>query len=271
MNRDALHISFSGLGRAAPRVVRTSLAKPDMPQGLMGKQLLFISDVHMGWMYPERAVLRLREQIRAIAPDLILWGGDLAESRTALHRFLDLVSGLRPPMGMFSAVGNNDVEHEPVAALLGAAGAAGIRLLVNECARIQVAGGSLLILGMDEPKHGTPDMNLLTTRAEPSELRILLLHSPSALQEMPDDLAAPPDLILCGHTHGGQLCAFGLNPYTVGYEGGLHRKNFFVTGEHQLGAARLIVSNGVGTTALPLRVGAPPQLHLVSFTNEKNG
>lgn len=263
MIRDHFHVSVAGLGRVNPRVVELSVqAGPP----LAGVRLLFVADVHLSRHFNERCVLELLERIRALSPDIVLWGGDYAETRAHLERFFEMASALQPPLGMFAAVGNNDMESAGAAQITDWAGAAGIKLLINRQFRLAVSDGSLLILGLDEPKHGRPDLSLLRMPAQPGEYRVLLMHSPLPLAEMPDNLSTPPQLILCGHTHGGQLSLFGFNPYSIGYEHARGRKNFYVTGTHQLGPSLLVVSNGVGAAAPPIRIGAPPQLHLVKFS-----
>ena len=76
-------------------------------------------------------------------------------------------------------------------------------------------------------------------------------------------VGARPDLQLSGHTHGGQFNVLGITPYTFFFE---PRRHAWVSGECTLGGVRTIVSNGIGMSRVTLRVGAPPQVHLVRFT-----
>lgn len=263
MSRDWLHISSAHRFRAVPRV-----AALDLPSNAMaGVSALFVSDVHYRYMRRyERKSEQLVAQISALHPDVIFWGGDLAEGSG--HRgFFRLLARLRPPMGMYAVLGNNDAG----AYLRGpgeyraAAEAAGVRLLVNEAVRVPAPGGSLLILGLDDPKFGNPDLGILHEPAERNEYRVLLSHQPLALSGMPDDLANPPGLILCGHTHGGQINLGPLNVYRLGYERARGAKHFFVSGARRVGDATMIVSNGIGMSSIPWRVGAPPEMHLFRF------
>ncbi len=261
MNRDELYFSLTTL--RMPHVVTLSERTSSVPIGLSGLRALFVTDLHMGSALAPRWYMdRLFNKLADLKPDLVLWGGDYAEGdyhREALYR----MARLEAPLGVFAVLGNNDQR----AYRSGLFDGADLVTLVNDARRVPVLGGSLYIIGIDEPREGAPDLSVLDEPKQPGEYRVLLSHSPLALAALPDSLRHPPDLILCGHTHGGQLNMFGLTPYTVGYEREFGRKHFHVSGDHRLGSARLIVSNGIGTSLVPLRIGAPPQVHLVKFTS----
>lgn len=267
MKRDDLYFTLTSL--RMPRVVSVDERSASVPKGLNGLRALFATDLHMGSaLAPKWYMDRLFQRLAALKPDLVLWGGDYAERdyhKEALERMAKLTGAL----GMFAVLGNND--QRAFASQRGlfdrAEMRSGLVTLVNGSRRVPVEGGSLNIIGIDEPKEGAPDLSVLNEPKRPGEYRILLSHSPLALAGLPDDIQHPPDLILCGHTHGGQLSLFGLNPYTVGYEREFDHKHFHVSGDHPLGSARMIVSNGIGTSLVPLRVGAPPEVHLVKFTS----
>ena len=105
---------------------------------------------------------------------------------------------------------------------------------------------------------------------------MLLAHSPLALRKLPDLRANPvsrklpvlPDLILCGHTHGGQIALGAFTVYNLGYERAKGANNFFVTGTRELGGALMVVSNGVGESNLPIRIGAPRQIYLITLRSQ---
>lgn len=264
MNKDAIYIATDAQIFAHPHLIRMPLNYAP----LAGKRMLFVADIHMrrGAKYPEY-LDRLMQVIESLSPDLVLWGGDYAEQGGHKPMF-SRVKDFHPPMGMLGVVGNNDLEcyENNIDALIQMANGAGIRLLINQSYRMPLAQGSLLILGIDDEKAGNPDLSLLKTPAEPNEYRILLAHSPLSLDRLPQDQSSPPQLILCGHTHGGQISVGPINPYAIGYERTKNLRNFHVTGTHQIGESLLIVTNGIGTSTIPLRVGAPPQLHLFEFT-----
>ena len=129
------------------------------------------------------------------------------------------------------------------------------RLLVNESVFLE----GLRLGGVDERKHGHPRPEAVFPH-DGASARVLLAHYPVACDF---GAGARPDLQLSGHTHGGQFNMLGISPYTFFFEPFSHA---WISGECTLGGVRTIVSNGIGMSRVTLRVGAPPQVHLVRFT-----
>ena len=239
-------------GPFLPEIVRLDVPAPEALRGLSA---LFVADLHFGCTRsPIPHTLPIVDMIRDLAPSLILWGGDYAEP--GCHRALfPLLAALQPPLGAFGVIGNND-RGENFSAF------PALQLLVNRSVR--VGNLPLRIIGLDDARTGSPDLSLIDPPSE-AVFQLLLSHSPLALRRMPSSLW--PNLTLCGHTHGGQIALCGLSPYSFGYEHfAARRDNFFLTGSHAPApSARVVVSNGIGTSLFPVRIGAPPQLHLITF------
>lgn len=198
----------------------------------------------------------------ALRPDIVLLGGDYADRPQPTLRLLAHLSALRAPLGMYAVLGNNDREAFPdVSELREAMAASGIALLVNEARSLRVNGGTLIVAGLDEHRRGRPNAAGLYP-AEPAEdrYRLLLSHYP----RMVDPL---PDLMLCGHTHGGQFNLLGVTPYTIGFERIVARRRAsrFVAGLHTYRGAKVLVSKGIGASRIPLRVGVKPEVNLMRF------
>lgn len=230
----------------------------DVPKPMDGRTALFVSDIHLrAGMDAERFADLLARQ----EADLILLGGDYADTREEALRLFRALRVLRAPMGIFAVCGNNDAEAFPSHdALADALSLFGARLLVNQSARI---GDGLWIGGADEPRYGHPDFARIFPDASAADYRILLSHYP--LRAALD--TARPNLMLSGHTHGGQFNFLGVTPYTIGFER-LGRKGLapaLVCGARQFGPATLLVSKGVGCSRIPLRVGVRPEIHKITF------
>lgn len=228
------------------------------PAGLDGMTALFVSDVHLR---PAMDAQRLAQLLQEQRADLVLLGGDLADTRQQALRLIRALGGLCAPMGIFAVPGNNDAEaFGSLSALRAALAEMGAALLVNESAICLRGGVRLAIGGVDELRYGAPSPE--SVFSEGADYRILLSHYPVA-----DMLAARPDLMLCGHTHGGQFNLFGLTPYAVGFER-FGRRCFpplLVSGEARFGLSRVLVSKGVGSSRIPLRVGVRPEIHRIEF------
>lgn len=231
-----------------PQITRCAIEH--VPVALNGLRALFVSDVHLRSCVSDAKLDALIEQIDTQQADLLLLGGDYGEGRLQCARFFDAISPLRFPMGVFAVPGNND---DP-AALSESARRAGVRLLVNDASALHLGGVRLEIGGCDEYKFGHPDTRRLFTDA--AAYRILLSHFPV----LPEQKC---DLILSGHTHGGQIRFGGLTAYSLPFE-----RRFQIAaahGDHVIGETRLIISNGIGVSRLPVRIGAAPEILLVEF------
>ena len=138
-------------------------------------------------------------------------------------------------------------------------------MLVNRQEVIPVPGGEIVLAGAAELKHGEARLKgLLRKRPERAEYRVLLSHYP-ALPEPESGCA--PDLMLSGHTHGGQFNALGLTPYSVGFERLYGRRiaPLGVAGWMDMDGARLLISKGIGASRIPLRVGVRPEIEWLRF------
>lgn len=235
-----------------PEVKEFSIA--NAPGFMQGLSVLFVSDVHLRRSVCDEALAALMRMIREQRADLILFGGDYAESADQHERFFSALAEVHAPLGIFGVMGNNDREiYAELDALRKMAAAGGMRLLVNEHIALET-GGRLEIGGCDDHKWGKPRTEHLFSDGD---YRILLSHFPVK----PDCEA---DLMLSGHTHGGQFNLWGLTPYSIGFE--FNYRMEALSGLHSFGKRQLLVGNGIGVSKLPLRIGARPQILLVKFT-----
>lgn len=266
MRRDWLRIELGYDLR--PRVTFADAPIAQLDGALCGLRVAFVADTHVCARTPEDALTRLVDLIAAQRPDLVLWGGDFAESPDDAARLCRRIGTLRPPLGMLAVPGNNDWEqfgagYEGLKKLLDEAGA---RLLVNQSHKIPVGSDLLNIVGVDDGKYGAPDAAPLRTPPEKGEVRVLLAHNPCGLDALLKGVSPLPHLALCGHTHAGQLAPLGISPYTIAYERRRRGSHFFrVHGIHCIEGMLLVVTGGVGASVLPLRVGAPSEIHLLTL------
>jgi uncharacterized protein len=134
---------------------------------------------------------------------------------------------------------------------------AGVRMLENEVVTLPPPYDHFALLGLDDPIWGNPAYREMPEGA----VKIVLMHAPDGLITLGD---RPFDLALCGHTHGGQIAVGALRPYlphgklSREYPGGLYRLG-------DAGERALVVSNGVGCSTVPVRLGARAQVHLLTL------
>jgi uncharacterized protein len=226
-------------------------------QGLDGLRIAFVSDVHAGSFCDVDDLCRIFERVQAAEPDLVLFGGDLINTRDReILLFERPLRLLRPRHGMFAVPGNHDHFFGRDIGLWHAfLQQNGVEVLMNRGRRIEHGGGSLWLCGVDDLTEGTPDLAQALTGRRNGETAVLLSHHPDFFFEA---AAVDVDLQLSGHTHGGQIRIGGWAPIhhsRFGYERG-----WFVEND-----CRLYVGRGVGVTVLPLRIDAPPEVPIVTL------
>ena len=243
-----------------PLVRRARISLPGWPAGARPVRVLLVSDIHVaGPDMPPSRLVRLVGRMSALSPDLVLIAGDfvsdkrLATRRYALRRAVAPLAGLKAPLGRIAVLGNHDHWRNAPAARAALA-AAGIRLLDNDA----VAAGPLAIGGLDDAFTGRHDLpaTLARMRALPGA-KILLSHSPDPFAGLPDDVP----LMLAGHTHCGQIVLPLVGPLETASDHGRR----YVCGIVREGGKTLVVGAGIGTSIMPLRLGAPPDLWLLEL------
>ena len=235
---------------------------PEAPPFLRGLRALFVTDLHVLPSTGEAALSEFAGRVRALDPELILLGGDYADGAEECARLFRALAPLDAPLGCYGVAGNNDREAWPrLRRLRRVMEAAGARLLVNQAVCLPYHGGKLYIAGLDEYLYGDPRYEgLLPDKAEPGQYRILLSHFAAPVSPM-------PELMLCGHTHGGQFNLLGVSPYTIGFERVPRRgaPSRFIHGLHDFQGGRMLVSKGIGASRIQWRIGVRPEMHLITF------
>jgi len=245
---------------AMPVARRLTITVADWPAGTSPLRLVLISDLHVaGPENPPARLSRVVAQVNALRPDIVLIAGDFVtekRSATRLYGAAEAIAplrDLRPHLGSFAVLGNHDhwlSSTEVHAALAGA----GIRVLDDQAARV----GRIAIGGIDDvfTRRGKLGPTLHALRPM-GGFPILLTHSPDVFPDVPDWVP----LTLAGHTHCGQIVLPLIGAIsTVSRYGARFRCG--VIREH---GKTLVVSAGVGTSLLPLRLGAPSDFWVIDL------
>ena len=240
------------------QITRTRIELARGGSGLDGLRIAFLSDVHAGNYFGEADWLAVCEQVAREAPDLVCLGGDLInlfEHETHLLR--KGLALLEPPLGRFAVPGNHEYHASDDPRLWhGVLEDCGVEVLWNRGRRIARGDGSLWLCGVDDLGRGRPDLWRALEGAAVEEPRVLLSHHPDLFI---DAARAGVDLQLSGHTHGGQIVFGGYTPMR-------HSRFGFWAGHYRREAAQLYVGRGVGTTALPIRIGARSEIAVLELS-----
>lgn len=258
----AAAIALTGVARynarADPVVQRTDVALPGWPAGARPVTVALLSDVHLGSMAMDGARLtRVVDRVAALRPDLVVMAGDFIEghragSATRIAPGLTApFARLRPPLGAIAVLGNHD-HWTGAAAVRRALEAAGVTVLENAV----VARGPLAVGGVGDAftHHDRLRETSAALRRLPGA-RVLLTHSPDIAPALSRDMP----LLLAGHTHCGQVVLPLWGPIHVPSRYGTR----YTCGIVREGPRTTVVTGGLGTSEVPLRLGAPPDIWLV--------
>ena len=241
-----------------------TFTSPDVPPAFDGTRVVLLTDIHRAFFFSEERLAALVDRTNAMQPDLIVLGGDYVYGGKDYEAaaFAELAR-LEAPLGTFAVLGNHDYDHpaggwnDPAPAVE-AAGRASIPLLDNTGVWIEKSGQRFRLAGVSDLKQGYPNAVPAVDGALASDLVLLVSHEPDFAEDLQPGVA---DLVLSGHTHGGQLTFFGLWAPVLGSKYGQKYRTGMVTNA----ATTVIVSNGVGTIFLPLRFFARPQIVVVTL------
>lgn len=211
-------------------------------------RIFFISDIHRRTV-SQSLIQKVKGKV-----DLVIIGGDLAERGVPLSRVANNIKRLNELGQVYFVWGNNDYEidfHELDALLL----QNGVKILDNTGTLFESElGEKIWLLGVDDVGLKRDRLDLALADCEEEGFRILVSHNPDILYKL--NGTERISCILSGHTHGGQIRLFRATRFLRG-------------GMYEYPHTTLFVSNGYGTTFVPLRFRAPAQTHLITLRREE--
>lgn len=230
-------------------VVEHKLYFSEFPRSFGKVSIFFISDIHKRTISEE-----IIKKVKGIA-DIVIIGGDLTEKGVPFERVKENLAKLKQVGPVYFVWGNNDYEvdyHELDAILLDF----GVKVLDNTAVTFESGEGEkFCVLGVDDLNQERDRLDLALQDANGSTFNILASHYPNITRKIcPENNI---QLVLSGHTHGGQIHLFGYSPYERGKVKSLENTT-------------ILISNGFGTTTLPLRLGAPSECHLITIRNSQD-
>ena len=247
-------------------LVENDVTSEKLPRALHGLKIAYASDIHFGALLKEERVIDLAERLNALEADIILLGGDYGEDAAHSLEFFRMLPPLKAKLAVCGVIGNHDRAEATAEELIDGMETCGITPLVNSTLTLEMDGKKLCICATDDLSHGDPAFNEVKEQVFGADYVIYAPHSPDALEAAREEGADGfYDLAVCGHTHGGQVAIFGFAPYTSSLYGERYG-NLYLSGEiEEDDGVQIIISNGVGTTWMPVRFGAPPQYHLITL------
>lgn len=215
-------------------------------------RVVFLSDLHARPDYPEDWWQRLATEVQALGPDVVVIGGDLVARESEPVADLAPLKDIQAPLGKYFVLGNHDFKHRPQEVRAAMRGF-GFEDLTNRSVILTHEGRRLELQGMDDHWYGRPESFKRDNEHTP---HVLVAHEPDVLLDLQ---TGDTDLLLTGHTHGGQvrlpLIGFLWVPSRT--------RRVACHGKCLVNGVKAIVSNGLGQSYGRPRLFTPPQILVV--------
>ena len=228
-----------------------------------GLKVAFVSDIHYGVLLKEDRVRKLAERLNALNADILLLGGDYGEHSDGAVEFFHLKPGFKARIAVLGAFGNHDrtLPESNVPKIAQAMREDGVIPMLNDVYMLRRNGKQVAFATTDDFFNGVPELKKVAKLCKNADFTVYFPHNPDILPEthhLRDGLFY--QLAICGHTHGGQV-AVGKHAIKSSSLYG----DRYLSGWFREEGADILVSNGVGASGLPVRIGARPQIHLLTM------
>jgi predicted MPP superfamily phosphohydrolase len=251
------HIPFAWLRKLGAHnevydieVTRHEVVVDDLPPQFDGFKIAFLTDTHVAAIMRRRFYREVVKQVGIVEPDVILLGGDFCSFKRHIPLLIPaLLEGLSAKHGIYAVLGNHDYWTDPDAVRATLA-SHGVEFVINRSIALHRDGAELTILGIDEVYRGEPDLDAAFANVKRPAIGIS--HHPDIIDELGGrDL----DLLVCGHTHGGQIRFPFFGPIVVPSR----HEGRYASGFVRRGGVLMYVSRGIGALP-PLRILCKPEV-----------
>jgi uncharacterized protein len=259
----AAPLGAAGYGAIVTRtdfqVSEVDIPIPGLSADLDGFRILHLSDIHLSAFLTEAEFARVIDQSNSLNPHLAAVTGDLISGHSdPLDACIRQIARLKAPAGVFGCMGNHEHYARAESYVAKTAARQGVRFLRSEATALPVGNATLNLAGLDfQPQRARANYLKGAERLlVPGATNVLLQHNPDVF---PVAARMGFDLLLAGHTHGGQVTVeiferdLNLARFLTPYVHGLYRE----------GNRAAYVTRGVGTIGIPARIGAPPEISLL--------
>lgn len=258
---------YSGeIARHELDLVPRTLAISNLPSAFNGFRIAQISDIHLDEFTEPFFLERVVRHVNALAADMVLLTGDFVthgsltflNGQSAAYRCAELLSTLTCPL-RFACLGNHDVAVSS-SLVINALTSNGIPVLVDDHVPIERNGSRFWLAGVNDPGTTNPRLELAVP-PQPDGPVILMAHEPDYADTVRDHPRGQlVDVILSGHTHGGQIRLPFLGPLVLPPMGKIYAEGLF-----HLGKMQLYVNRGIGAVGIPFRLNCPPEITIFTL------
>lgn len=250
------------------KIVNKKITSSKITPDLENLEIAFISDIHYNHFMDKYRLEKMVEKINQNQPDIILFGGDLFDdpqtypvTEEKAKELASILKNLNADLGKFAVLGEED-HHESVEKLVNNLLFEADFELINNTSLLVTKNGntSINLVGIDSLIKGTPDIPSALKDVDTKAFTIVLTHAPDLVKDLP---TKGIDLVLSGHSHGGQVSLPLIGPLSE-----IKGATQYSRGEYEVGQMKVVVSNGLGTTGQDIRVMTDPQCHIFRLSNQ---
>lgn len=246
-------LSPNGVGR----VKCYSIVSERLPESFDGYRMAFISDIHYPSLFTRSRLGRLVRKLRSEKPSILLLGGDYVTDDSYISELFDSLSSVHVKDGIYAVLGNHEGRNSSL--IENAMEESGINLLKNEVVCIESSDGAFVHLaGVGDSFGRDVFFSGCSGTLPDSVFTILLCHTPDYAERNSVDA----DLVLSGHTHGGQVSLFGV--FTP-VKNSAYGARFLRGSNRTTEGIEVITTNGVGTSRRKVRFCVPSEIVLVTL------
>ncbi len=246
-------------GRFAVRVTKYKIELTGLHQSFDGFLILHISDLHSKWFGPNQQ--RLKEIIQRQKYDLVALTGDLIDKFNCDSKPVEkMLSLFKPGIPVVFVPGNHEWRWEM--GIKDTLEGYGVRILQNDNMQLERGGQSITIVGVDDPFSGRADLQQAMFPMTDDGVKILLGHDPVIFYEA---ITRHIDLVLAGHTHGGQVRLPLVGALVAPGQGLLPKLDY---GYYRCNDTQMVINCGLGESDLPIRLNIRPEIGLIELNTQ---
>ena len=247
-------LSSNGVGR----VKRYTFGNENLPEQFNGYKVAFMSDIHYPSLFTREKLAKVVRKLRNESPDILMLGGDYVTADTFFVELFDSLSSVKPADGVYAVLGNHERRYKGVVEPV--MDAYGVMLLADTVVAVERDDAVIYLAGVyDSFVYDSLAVQPAETVDEDNFV-ILLCHTPDYAERS----STTADLVLAGHTHGGQVSLFGI--YTP-VKNTVYGRRFLRGMNTTTSGATVITTNGAGTSRRKVRFCVPSEIVVVTLKN----
>ncbi len=247
--------------RRPARVNVVQVPLPRLPRELDGLRIAVVGDIHLGKEVPARQVEAILRPLASQRVDLVVFTGDLAhQTRAELAASAEILGRLAPRVPRYAVIGNHD-RWTDQNVYVRAMERQGFQVLVDDAVRVRPRGVPVWLAGVNDPYTARSRLERALANVPDDAFLLLLAHGPDVLR---DPQSRRADLLLAGHTHGGQILLPLIGPTSCSSWYGPR----YASGLFTVDGTKLFVTRGIGDGIVPVRVFCEPEVAVLELRRE---